>query len=73
MFQSKQQANKKFFCKAALMKFTLWKKSATYNWFKNDQASLEDKKHISRPAISRNSKNKAKVCTTNKYQFRSYC
>jgi hypothetical protein len=29
-------------------------KSAAHNWFKNDQASLEDKKHISRPAISKN-------------------
>jgi hypothetical protein len=65
MFQSKQQPNKKFFCKAALMKLELYKKSAAYNWFKNDQASPEDKKHISTPAISRNNKNKAKICTTN--------
>jgi hypothetical protein len=65
MFQSKQQANRKFFCKAALMKLKLYKKSTAYNWFKNDQASLQDKKHISRPAISRNNKIKAKICTTN--------
>jgi len=35
--------------------------SAAYNWFKTDEASLEDEKHISRPAVSRNNKTKAKV------------
>jgi hypothetical protein len=55
MFQSKQQANKKFFCKAALMKLKLYKKSAAYNWFKNDQAKLHQ----------RTRSTSAKICTTN--------
>ena len=57
------------------MKLKLYKKSAAYNWFKNDQASPEDKTRSTSAGLQfpGTIKIRPKFAQLTKDQFRSFC